>query len=164
MSLITKKAKERKGLTERYWSPLDFEEVANSIDHEDNDLSGDNDENLKEYRKLGRPYLISAGLEGGVKFTFTMSPLTATVAANSQTDITYDNSKDYRVNLPIIAASFTPPLCCTATMHYCTQIRSMRNSGTGPRVRLKPVSTLSRAQTPPSSREEKESSVTSRNA
>ena len=61
-------------------------------------MSGDNDEKLKEYRKLGRPYLTSAGLEGEVKFIFTMSPLTATVAANSefiQTDITYDNSKDY---------------------------------------------------------------------
>ena len=81
----------RKGLTEKYWSPLDFEEVANSIDHEDNDLSGDNDEKHKEYRKFGRPYLTSAGLEGGVKFIFTMSPLMATVAANSefiQTDIT----------------------------------------------------------------------------
>ena len=52
-----------------------FEELANSIDHEDNDLSGGNDEKLKECRKLGRPYLISAGLEGGVKFIFTMSPL-----------------------------------------------------------------------------------------
>ena len=95
MSLIIKKAKERKGLTEKYWSPLDFEKVANSIDHEDNDLSGDNDE---EYRKLGRPHLISARLEGGVKFIFTMSPLMAKVAANSQfiqTDITYDISKDY---------------------------------------------------------------------
>ena len=68
-----------------------FEELANSIDHEDNNLSGGNDEKLKECRKLGRPYLISAGLEGGVKFIFTMSPLMATVAVNSQfnqTDIT----------------------------------------------------------------------------
>ena len=91
--LVINKAKERKRLTEKYWSPLDFEEVANSIDQEDNDLSGDNDEKLKEYRKLGKPYRISAGLEGGVKFIFTMSPLMATVAANSefiQTDITYD--------------------------------------------------------------------------
>ena len=98
VSLVIKETKEREGLTEKYWSPLDFEEVANSIDQEDNDLSGDDDEKLKEYRKLGRPYLISAGLEGGVKFIFTMSPLMATVAANSefiQTDITYDNSEDY---------------------------------------------------------------------
>ena len=55
VSLIIKKAKERKGLTEKYWSPLDFEEVANSIDHEGNDLSGDNDEKFKAYGKLGRP-------------------------------------------------------------------------------------------------------------
>ena len=56
-------------------------------------MSGDNEEKRKEYRKL-----ISAGLEEGVKFIFTTSPLMATVAANSefiQTDITYDNSKDY---------------------------------------------------------------------
>lgn len=95
---------------EKYWSSLDFEEVANSIDPEDNHLSGDNDEKLKEYRKLGRPYLISAGLEGGVKFIFTMSPLMATVAANSQfiqIDITYDNSKDYPYIFNAVAFNFT---------------------------------------------------------
>ena len=48
---------------------------------------------------------LSADLEGGVKFIFTMSPLMATVAASSEfiqtalpmiiLNITYDNSKDY---------------------------------------------------------------------
>ena len=44
-SLVIKKAEKRKELMEKYWSPLDFEEIANSIDH-DNNLSGDNDEKL----------------------------------------------------------------------------------------------------------------------
>ena len=41
---------------------------------------------------------MSAGLEAGIKFIFTMSPHMATIAANSefiQTDITYDNCKEY---------------------------------------------------------------------
>ena len=77
-------------------------------------MSSDNDEKLKVYRKLGRPYLISVGLEGGVKFIFTMSPLMATVAANSefiQTNITYDNSKDYPYIFNAVTFSCTSMEC-----------------------------------------------------
>ena len=98
VSLAVKRAKVKTGLTEKHWSPLDFEEVANSIDREDNDFSGDGNDKLEIYRRIGRPYLVSAGLEAGIKFIFTMSPHMATIAANSefiQTDITYDNCKEY---------------------------------------------------------------------
>ena len=60
---------------------------------------------------------LSAGLEGRVKFIFTMSPLMATVAASSEfietalpmiiLNITYDNSKDYPYIFNAIAFNCT---------------------------------------------------------
>ena len=37
----------------KHWSPLHFEEVANSIDEDDNDLSGDNDEKVNHLSAIG---------------------------------------------------------------------------------------------------------------
>ena len=92
------KRKSKIGLTNKCWSPLDFEEVADAIDREDNELSGDAKEKLALYIKHGRPYLIAGGIENGVRFLFTMSPLMSKIAASSefiQCDITYDDCKDY---------------------------------------------------------------------
>ena len=90
-----KKTKQKRGLLDRNWSPMNFEEVADSVDTEDNELGeGDNE----EYRKHGRPYLIASGMEEGIKYIFTMSPMMAKVASEAdflQCDITYDDCKDY---------------------------------------------------------------------
>ena len=51
-----------------------------------------------KYKKHGRPYLISAGIEGGITYIFTMSPLMAKVASEAkftQCDITYDELPEY---------------------------------------------------------------------
>ena len=48
VSLAVKRAKVKTGLTEKHWSPLDFEEVANSIDRDDNDFSGDGNDKLEK--------------------------------------------------------------------------------------------------------------------
>jgi len=95
---IVKHAKESSGLVEKHWSPIEFEETADSIDRHDNAISGDNDDKLRKYRKIGRPYMLSAGIEENVKFVFTMSPLMTNVAVESdfmQCDITYDACKEY---------------------------------------------------------------------
>ena len=47
------------------WSPLNFEEVADLVDREDNELGESDNEDLLEYRKHGRPYLIASGMEEG---------------------------------------------------------------------------------------------------
>ena len=60
-----RKTKQRKGLMEKDWSPMNFEEVADTIDEEDNRMSGDGKEKLVEYKCTGRPYLVASGLENG---------------------------------------------------------------------------------------------------
>ena len=47
-----------------------------------------------KYNKHGRPYLVSAGIEEGIRYIFTMLPLMAKVASEAkfiQCDITYDD-------------------------------------------------------------------------
>ena len=71
----------------------------------------------KNFKNTGSLVGLSAGLEGGVNFFFTMSPLMATVAASSEfiqtalhmiiLNITYDNSKDYPYIFNAIAFNCT---------------------------------------------------------
>ena len=77
---------------EKDWSPMNFEEVADTIDEEDNRMSGDGKEKLVKYKRTGRPYLVASGLENGIM---------AKVASEAdfiQCDITYDSCKDYPYN------------------------------------------------------------------
>ena len=93
-----KKARECSGLTSKQWSPTDFEEVANEIDEADISKSADSKARIQMYKQYGRPYLVAAGIEDGIRFIFTMTPLMAKIAAASefiQTDVTYDESRDY---------------------------------------------------------------------
>ena len=93
-----RKTKQMKGLIDKAWSPMNFEQVADTIDEEDNQLSGDAQERITKYRHYGRPYLVAAGYEDGIKFIFTMSPFMAKVATDAdfiQCDITYDDCKAY---------------------------------------------------------------------
>ena len=56
LAQIVKCDKEGSGLIQKHWSPTEFEELADSIDKDDNAVSGDNNDKLQKYRKLGRPY------------------------------------------------------------------------------------------------------------
>ena len=101
-----RKTKQRKGLMDKDWSPMNFEEVADTIDEEDNEISGDGSEKLKKYKRHGRPYLVAFGLEDGIKFIFTMSPIMTKVASEAdfiQCDITYDSCKDYPYIFNVVA-------------------------------------------------------------
>ena len=62
-------------------SYIEFEELADSIDQNDNAVSGDNNDKLQKYRELGRPYMLSAGKDENIRFVFTMSPLMTTVTS-----------------------------------------------------------------------------------
>ena len=54
------------------------------IDLEDNELSGDTQDKLSKYKKQGRPYLVSAGIEDGIRYIFTMSPFMAKIASEAE--------------------------------------------------------------------------------
>ena len=57
LTQIVKHGKESSGLIQKHWSLTEFEELADSIiDKGDNAISGDNNDKLQKYRKLGRPY------------------------------------------------------------------------------------------------------------
>ena len=69
---------------------MNFEAVVDDIDKDDIGFSG-GDEQLTKYRRYGRPYLVSSGMEDGIKFIFTMSPYMSKIASEAdfiQTDIT----------------------------------------------------------------------------
>ena len=93
LAQIVKCGKEGSGLIQKHWSPTEFEELADSIDKDGNDK-------LQKYRKLGRPYMLSAGIDGKIRFVFIMSPLmtkykVATESDFIKCDITYDECKEY---------------------------------------------------------------------
>ena len=93
LTQIVKHGKESSGLIQKHWSPTEFEELADSIDKDDNAINGDNNDKLQKYRKLGRLYMLSADIDEKIRFVFTMSPLMTKVATESdfiQCDITYD--------------------------------------------------------------------------
>ena len=51
-----------------------------------------------EVKKLSRPYLVSAGLDDGIKYIFTMSPYMSQLLSTSefiQTDITYNVTTEF---------------------------------------------------------------------
>ena len=84
---------------------MNFEEVADAVDKEDSEVGGSETGELNEYKRYGRPYLVASGIEDGIKFIFTMSPVMAKIASEAdfiQCDITYDDCKDY----PFIAVAF----------------------------------------------------------
>ena len=98
VSQEVRRTKIKKGLIDKGWSPFDFERVADAIDSDDDKISGDDQDKLKKYQKQGRPYLVSAGIEEGIRYIFTMSPLMAKIASEAefiQCDITYDELSDY---------------------------------------------------------------------
>ena len=77
-----KKTRECSGLSNKNWSPADFEKVTDEIDH-DIKNSGDPELRVQKYKQYGQPYLVSAGIEKGIKFIFTMTPLMSSVASEA---------------------------------------------------------------------------------
>ena len=85
-------------MNNKYWSPSEFESIADKIDKDDEILSGACEEDKKVYKMYGQPYLVSAGFEDGINYIFTMSPLMIQIASGAdfmQCDITYDETRDY---------------------------------------------------------------------
>ena len=76
-----------------------MEEVADVIDMKDNEI-GDFNEDLTMDKNHRRPYLVSKGMENGIKYIFTMLLFMSQIASQAdfiQRDITYDSSKEYHI-------------------------------------------------------------------
>ena len=62
------------------------------------------------YEKYGQPYLVSAGIEEGIKYIFTMTPLMMKVANSAefmQCDITYDETREYPYLFNAVVFNYT---------------------------------------------------------
>ena len=80
------------------WDIADFETVADDIDHKDDELSAKTPLEQESLNKVCHPYLISAGIEEGVKYIFTMNPLMYQLLSTSdfvEADITFNESLEY---------------------------------------------------------------------
>ena len=67
------KKKTALGLKDKHWSPCCLEEAITAIDDDDNQNCHDANQE-EEYKKYGRPYLVSSGIENGINYSVTMSP------------------------------------------------------------------------------------------
>ena len=99
LSSVMSKARSNSVLCSTKWDIASFEKIADDIDKED----ASNESNLcsssNELKKLSRPYLVSAGIENGLQYIFTMNPLMSEILAKAEfieADITYNETKEYR--------------------------------------------------------------------
>ena len=81
----------------------DFKQIADSIDNHDERESGQSGASVVEttcekYRKIGRPYLRSAGMDEQVNYIVVMSPLMAKILTDApflEADVTFDETREY---------------------------------------------------------------------
>ena len=91
------KSKDNLGVRSKDWSPCLLETVADEVDRDDMHRNDDSHQQTP-YQELGRPYLVSAGVENGVRYAFAMSPLMSKMLSTAeflQSDITYNENSVY---------------------------------------------------------------------
>ena len=87
----------RKGRNQTQWNVQDFEQIAEEIDNSEEDIGGTAD-STRRVKELCHPYLVSAGIEGGIKYIFTMNPFQCKVLSTAEfieCDLTYNESIEY---------------------------------------------------------------------
>ena len=95
------------------WDPESFEDIADEIDSKDAQLA-DCQKDSPRLNKFMRPYMVSAGIEKGVKFIFCMSPFMYSLLAESEfieADITYNESRGYRYLFNAVAFNYITNGC-----------------------------------------------------
>ena len=70
------------GLKDKNWSPCSLEEAVTLLDNDDNQNCDDVYQEEK-YQNYGRPYLVSSGIENGINYSVTMSPLMAKILSEA---------------------------------------------------------------------------------
>ena len=106
ISRIVNKARQESPLLSHKWSIEEFENIADEIDATDKEHVGDSGVSEQQYKKLGRPYLRSVGIEDGVRYIVTMSPLMCDVLTTAdfiESDVTYNENTEYRYLLNVVA-------------------------------------------------------------
>ena len=111
ISRVMKKARNDTLLCSVGWDVTSFEEVADDIDGEDSQhCSNFSHPANAERRKLSRPYLISAGIDSGIRYVFTMNPLMSKVLSKAEfieADITFNETKEYPYLFNVVAFNDT---------------------------------------------------------
>ena len=99
ISSVMSKARNSSTLCNNKWEIALFEKVADGIDENDASHGSNYSQSMRnELTKLSRPYLVSAGIEKGIQYIFTMNPLMCEVLAQAEfieADITYNETKEY---------------------------------------------------------------------
>ena len=76
ISSVMCKARNNSALCNAKWDVASFEKMADGIDEKDASHGSNYSHTLSnELNKLSRPYLVSAGIENGIQYIFTMNPL-----------------------------------------------------------------------------------------
>jgi len=92
-----KKTKSATATNEGVWNCCHLEELLDEIDLEESKKINDSTEE-REVSSLARPYLLSAGIDNGIKYMHTMNPLMVQLLSEAeflQTDITCNVTTDY---------------------------------------------------------------------
>ena len=91
------------------WNVCEFEDIADRVDAEDDKTTG-NDAESQKIKKICRPYLVSAGIENGIRFVFCANPLMNEILAQSEfieADITYNETKEYPYLFNMVSFNYT---------------------------------------------------------
>lgn len=99
ISNVMCKARNNSALCNAKWDITLFEKMADDIDKEDVSNGSNYSYSLSnELKKLSRPYLVSAGIDNGIQYIFTMNPLMSEILSKAESieaDITYNETKEY---------------------------------------------------------------------
>jgi len=101
ISSVMCKARHNSTLCNSKWDITSFEKMADDIDEKDASHRSTYSHSLSnELKKLSRPYLVSAGIENGIQYIFTMNinPLMSEILLKAEfieADITFNETKEY---------------------------------------------------------------------
>ena len=94
---VVKRARQ-KSVYGQSWDIANFETIADQIDTADERYASRSSDEMKKIRNLTRPYLVSAGIENGIRYILTMNPLMSSLLARAEfveADITSNESREY---------------------------------------------------------------------
>ena len=98
-SSVMSKVRSSSALCNAKWDVASLEKMADSIDEKDAFRGSNYSQVMRnELTKLSRPYLVSAGIENGIQYIFTMNLLMSKILSKAEfieADITYNETKEY---------------------------------------------------------------------
>ena len=111
ISRVMKKARNDTIACSMDWDAASFEEVADEIDAKDKEHGSTFSQPASvKLGKLSRPYLISAGIDNGIRYIFIMNPLMSEVLSKAEfieADITFNETKEYPYLFNVVAFNDT---------------------------------------------------------